>query len=163
MANLSDLTNVAGMTEEMRDRVVAALDALSNWRDEIEAANERCLGKVLDQTSAVARSMGWPDEAVKTTREYLQHTAKLQTQVIDQLMERWKQQLKSPIAPMAIPRGLTGKTSGPSASTLAGAMPDFDALAPWKMWLQAAEMWQRTWMPDVAKTRPHKPAPSRRK
>ena len=166
MANLSDLTNVAGMTEEMRDRVVAALDALSNWRDEIEAANKRCLGKVLDQTSAVARSMGWPDEAVKTTREYLQHTAKLQTQVIDQLMERWKQQLKSPIAPMVIPRGLTGQTSGPSASTLAGAMPDFDALAPWKMWLQAAEMWQRTWMPDVAKrgeTRPHKSAPSRRK
>lgn len=166
MANLSDLTNVAGMTEEMRDRVVAALDALSNWRDEIEAANERCLGKVLDQTCAVARSMGWPDEAVKTTREYLQHTAKVQTQVIDQLMERWKQQLKSPIAPMAIPRGLTGQTSGPSASTMAGAMPDFDALAPWKMWLQAAEMWQRTWMPDVAKrgeTRPHKPAPSRRK
>lgn len=158
MARSSDFTNIAGMTKEMGDRVVAAFDALSNWRDEIETANERCLGKVLDQTSAVARSMGWPDEAVKTTREYLQHTAKAQTQLIDQLMEGWKQQLKSPIAPMAIPRGLTGQTSGPSASTMAGAMPDFDAFAPWKIWLQAAEMWQRTWMPDVAKrwdTRSH--------
>ena len=158
MARSSDFTNIAGMTKEMGDRVVAAFDALSNWRDEIETANERCLGKVLDQTSAVACSMGWPDEAVKTTREYLQHTAKAQTQLIDQLMEGWKQQLKSPIAPMAIPRGLTGQTSGPSASTMAGAMPDFDAFAPWKIWLQAAEMWQRTWMPDVAKrwdTRSH--------
>ena len=155
MARSSDFTNIAGMTKEMGDRVVAAFDALSNWRDEIETANERCLGKVLDQTSAVARSMGWPDEAVKTTREYLQHTAKAQTQLIDQLMEGWKQQLKSPIAPMAIPRGLTGQTS---RSTMAGAIPDFDALAPWKIWLQAAEMWQRTWMPDVAKrwdTRSH--------
>ena len=158
MARSSDFTNIAGMTKEMGDRVVAAFDALSNWRDEIETANEHCLGKVLDHTSAVARSMGWPDEAVKTTREYLQHTAKAQTQLIDQLMEGWKQQLKSPIAPMAIPRGLTRQTSGPSASTMAGAMPDFDAFAPWKIWLQAAEMWQRTWMPDVAKrwdTRSH--------
>src|SRR5262245_24093005 len=117
MARSSDFSNIAGMTKEMGDRVVAAFDALSNWRDEIETANERCLGKVLDQTSAVARSMGWPDEAVKTTREYLQHTAKAQTQLIDQLMEGWKQQLKSPIAPMAIPRGLTGQTS---RSTMAG-------------------------------------------
>ena len=158
MANSSDFTNLAGMTKEMRDRVVAAFDALSNWRDEIEAANERCLGKVLDQTSAVARSMGWPDEAIKTTREYLQHTGKVQTQLIDQLMEGWKQQLKSPNGPMAIPRGLTGQTSGPSLSMMAGAMPDFDVFAPWKIWLQAAEMWQRTWMPDVAKrgdTRSH--------
>jgi hypothetical protein len=158
MANSSDFTNLAGMTKEMRDRVVAAFDALSNWRDEIEAANERCLGKVLDQTSAVARSMGWPDEAIKTTREYLQHTGKVQTQLIDQLMEGWKQQLKSPNGPMAIPPSLTGQTSGPSASMMAGAMPDFDVFAPWKIWLQAAEMWQRTWMPDVAKrgdTRSH--------
>ena len=151
MANSSDFTKIAGMTKEMRDRVAAAFDALSNWRDEVETANERCLGYVLDQTSAVARSMGWPDEAVKTTRDYLQQTAKVQTQLIDQLIEVWKQQLKSPIGPMAIPRGLTGQTSGPSLSMMAGAMPDFDLFAPWKIWLQAAEMWQRTWMPDVAK------------
>jgi hypothetical protein len=151
MANLSDFTNLAGMPKEMRDRVVAAFDALSNWRDEIETANERCLGKVLDQTSAVARSMGWPEEAVKTTREYLQHTGKVQTQLIDQLIEGWKQQLKSPIAPMAIPPGLPGQTSEPFTMKMAGAMKDFDAFAPWKMWLQAAEMWQRTWMPDVTK------------
>jgi len=151
MANSSDFTKIAGMTKEMRDRVAAAFDALSNWRDEVETANERCLGYVLDQTSAVARSMGWPDEAVKTTRDYLQQTAKVQTQLIDQLIEVWKQQLKSPIGPMAIPRGLTGQTSGPSLSMIAGAMPDFDLFAPWKIWLRAAEVWQRTWMPDVAK------------
>jgi hypothetical protein len=158
MANLSDVTNIAGMSKEVRDRVIAAFNALSNWRDEIETVNERCVGKVLDQTSAVARSMGWPDETVKTTREYLQHTAKVQTQLIDQLIEGWKQQLKSPIAPMAIPRSLLGQTTGLSASTMAGAMPNFDAFAPWKIWFQAAEFWQRTWMPDLARrgdTRSH--------
>src|SRR6516225_11856158 len=98
----ADFINVSGMTNEMRKGVTAAFDALSNWRDEIETANERCLGKVLDQTSAVARSMGWPDQAVKTTRDYLEQTAKVQTRLIDQLIEGWKQQLKSPLAPIAI-------------------------------------------------------------
>jgi hypothetical protein len=84
--------------------------------------------------------MGWSDEAVKATRQYLQNASTAQTQLIDQLMEGWKQQLKSPIAPMAFPRSLTGPASGVQA---------FGAFAPWTIWLQAAEMWQRTWMPDV--------------
>jgi hypothetical protein len=33
------------LTEEMREGVIAAFDALSNWRDEVETANERCLGR----------------------------------------------------------------------------------------------------------------------
>ena len=55
MASSSNFTNIPGMTKEMRDGLSAAFDALSNWRDEIETVNERCMGKVLDQTSAVAR------------------------------------------------------------------------------------------------------------
>ena len=69
MASSSDFANIPGMTREVRDGVIAAFDALSNWRDEVETANERCLGKVLDRTSAIARSMGWPDQAIGATRE----------------------------------------------------------------------------------------------
>ncbi len=143
MANTSDFTNIPGMTKEMRDRVIAAFDALTNWRDEIETANERCLGKVLDQTSAVARSMGWPDQAIRNTREYLENTSKAQTQLIDQVMEGWKRQLKSPTAPTGIPRSFAGQVPGLSTSA-----PEFNPLAPWTFWLQAAEMWQRAWMPE---------------
>jgi hypothetical protein len=91
------------MTKEMREAVGAVFDALSNWRDEIETANERCLGKVLDRTSAIARSMGWPDQAIRTTREYLEKTSKVQVEMIDQIMEGWKRQLKSGAAPIAVP------------------------------------------------------------
>ena len=70
----------------MRDGVVAAFDALSNWSDEIETVNERCLKKVLDQTSTVARSMGWPDQAIRMMREHLENASKAQTQIIDQIM-----------------------------------------------------------------------------
>ena len=142
MASTSEFTNIPGMTNEMRESVVAAFDALSNWRDEIETVNERCLKKVLDQTSTVARSMGWPDQAIRQTREYLENTSKGQTQMIDQIIEGWKQQLKSPTAPMAIPRSFAGQIPGLSGS-------EFNPMAPWAFWMQAAEAWQKTWMPDV--------------
>lgn len=137
----SDIMNAPGMTKEMRNGVIAALDALSNWRDEIESVNERCLGKVLDQIAVVARSMGWPDQAISTTREYLERTSKVQIEMIDQITDGWKQQLKSTTAPMAMPRSFTGQ--------MPGAMLEFNPLAPWNFWLQAAEMWQRTWMPEI--------------
>ena len=149
MASSSEFTNIPGMTKEMREGVIAAFDALSNWRDEIETANERCLRKVVDQTSAVARSMGWPDQVVRSTREYLENASKAQTEMIDQIMEGWKRQLKSPTAPMAIPRSFAGQVPGRPTSPFTEAMPEFNPLAPWTFWLQAAEMWQRAWMPDM--------------
>jgi hypothetical protein len=148
MASSTDFANIPGMTREMRENVVSAFNTLSNWRDEIETANERCLGKVLDQTSAVARSMGWPDQAIKTTREFLEKTSKAQVEMIDQIMDGWKQQLKSANAPMAIPRSLTGQLAGHSPAMFPVTMPEFNPFAPWTFWLQAAEMWQRTWIPE---------------
>ena len=85
--------------------------------------------------------MGWPDQAVRVAREYMEKTSKVQVEMIDQIMNSWKQQLKSATAPMAFPSDFTAQVPG--------AMPEFNALAPWNFWLQAAEMWQRTWMPDT--------------
>jgi hypothetical protein len=148
MASSSDLRNMnlPGITKEMRDELLSAFDALSNWRDEIAGVNERCLAKVLVQMSAVARSMGWPDQAIKATHEHLENASKMQTQLIDQIMDGWKRQLKSPTGPMAIPSNFVGSNVPTSA---AGTMPAFSPLAPWTLWLQAAEMWQRTWMPEM--------------
>ena len=150
MTSSSKFSNVPGMNKELHEGVVAAFDALSHWRDEIEVVNERCMGEVLDRTAAVTRSMGWPDPAIRATREYLENTSKVQTELIDQIIEGWKRQLKSPTAPMAIPRSLTGRIPRLPAATFARAMPEFNPLAPWTFWLQAAEMWQRAWMPDVS-------------
>src|SRR6476659_3690591 len=122
MVSSSEFANkMPGMTKEVRDGVVAALDALSKWRDEIETVNERCLKKVLDHTSAVARSMGWPEQAVRMTTEHLQNASKAQTEIIDQIMEGWKQQVMSPGA-MGVPRSFSGQMP----SLPGGAMPTFD-------------------------------------
>jgi hypothetical protein len=132
------------MSKEIGDQLIATFDSLSHWRDEVEAVNERCLSEVLVHTSAVARAMGWPDQAIQTTREHLENAAKGQTDMIDQVVEGWKRQLKSTTAPMAIPRGFAA-----SGSAFPNAKLEFNPLAPWMLWLQAAEMWQRAWMPDA--------------
>ena len=43
MANSYDFANIPGMTKETREGVISAFEALANWRDEVETANERCL------------------------------------------------------------------------------------------------------------------------
>jgi hypothetical protein len=149
MASSSDFANIPGLTKEMRDGVIGAFDALSNWREEIETVNERCLDKVLDRTSAIARALGWPEQAISTTREYLEKTSKVQTEMTDQIMDGWQQQLKSGSSSVAMSPSFTGQVPD--------AVREFSALAPWNFWLQAAELWQRTWMPDVQRkeTRSH--------
>jgi hypothetical protein len=139
-----DFTNIPGMTKEMQEGVIAAFDALSTWRDEIETANERCLTKVLDRTSAIARAMGWPDQAIGTTRECLERTSKVQVEMIDKVMDGWKRQLTSATEPMVMPNSFIGHAPA--------VAPEFNPLAPWNFWLQAAEMWQRTWMRDSARS-----------
>jgi hypothetical protein len=147
----ADFKTIPGMTKAIREELVATFDALSKWRDEIETVNERCLRKVLDQTSAVARTMGWPDQSIRSTREYLEGAAKAQTEMIDQMIEGWKRQIKSTSAPMAIPRSFTEYMPGLRTKT------EFNPLAPWMFWLQAAETWQRTWMPDALARKDNRP------
>jgi len=145
MANSPDFRNMPGMSKEVRDQLVTTFDALSNWRDEVEAVNERCLSKVLVHTSAVAKAMGLPDQAIRATRENLETAAKAQTAMIDQIIEGWKRQLS--MTAMAAPRSYGEPIPGFGAG-FPDARLEFDPLAPWKMWFQAAEMWQRAWMPD---------------
>jgi hypothetical protein len=52
---------------------------------------------------------------------------------------------------MAIPRNFSEHMPG------LGAKTEFNPLAPWMFWLQAAEMWQRAWMPDVPARKDNRP------
>jgi hypothetical protein len=151
MASSSDLRNMnlPGITKEVREELLSAFDAMSKWKDEVAGVNERCLAKVLVHTSAAARSLGWPDQAIKAVHDQLENASEMQTQMLDQFMDGWKQQLKSPTAPTGIPSFFTDQKPRISGGMAAGNMPAFSPLAPWTLWLQAAEMWQRTWMPEM--------------
>jgi hypothetical protein len=96
MTSTRDLRTLTSLSNEARQALTAAFDAMSDWREETSAANERCLPKLLDQMTAVQRAMGWPDHWNAGAREHLLKASKMQTQMIDQIMDAWEQQLKSP-------------------------------------------------------------------
>ena len=68
MTSTRHLRTPASLSNEARQALTAAFDAMSDWREGITAANERCLPKLLDQMTAVQHAMGWPDHREFLTR-----------------------------------------------------------------------------------------------
>jgi hypothetical protein len=146
MATSYDLGHVAGVTDEMSEALTTTFAALANWRDEVETANKRYLGKVLDRFAKTARMMGWPEEAIAANREIIGNVAQTQVKAIDEIMETWKRQLVATKTPMAVPNFFPSHlTKGPASAFSAQNFQALGPMAPWMMWLEAAETWQRTW------------------
>lgn len=144
-------------SEEARKAASAAFDALSQWRDEMAQANDNYSQKVFDQMAQASRSMGWPDAMIDTARTQMQEASKMQLHMMDQLMDAWSQQIKAPDMSMASPNdfmeqfkkfqemttsGMPGMQGMPGMNAMPPGMAGM-AMAPFQMWMQAAEMWQR--------------------
>ena len=147
MTNTRDLRTLGSLSSEARQAVTAAFDAMSEWRDETSAANERCLPKLLDQLTTIQRAMGWPDNWNAAAREHLVKASTMQTQMIDQIMDAWVQQLKSP-ARLQGSAMLPMPTLSGSNDPMLEMMRFWETMfPPFKFWMQATEQWQRQWMP----------------
>ena len=149
MSSTRDLRTLESLSNEARQALTTAFDAMSDWKDETSAANDRCLPKLLDQMTAIQRSMGWPAHWNAAAREHLLKASKMQTQIIDQIMDAWEQQLKSPgrlqgAAMLPMP-GLSASGSNDPMSEIIRFWQTM--CPPFKLWMQAAEHWQRQWMP----------------
>ena len=138
----------AGTSDETRNAVNKAFDALSDWRQELVESAERNGNKVFDNMAAAAKAMGWPSEIVEATRNHMQNASKMQLQVIDQVMDLWEQQVKSPssfnfsAAMERFPLFPGSRVEGQLP------LPDMRAFAnmnPVQFWMQAADMWQKNW------------------
>lgn len=161
MMNVSEIRNLPSLNTDARQALIGAFSALAHWRDEIFSVNERCLTKALDEMGTAQRALGWPDHVIVSVKDHLLKASKIQTHMIDQVMDAWEQRLKSPYAPAGVPE--TFKLQMPSI----GGVPFADplsgmthltemTLAPFRLWMQAAELWQRSWtaaMSGVAKPR----------
>jgi hypothetical protein len=137
------------MNDEARRAINTAFDALNDWRNEMASANERYSSKVFDQMSAATRAMGMPDEMVNATRQQLQNASRMQLQMMDQVMDAWKMQMRDPSASMGMgmPDFMKGMPGMPDFTKGFGDMGSMGgmAMAPFQMWMQAAEMWQKNW------------------
>jgi hypothetical protein len=150
MASSSKSKNQA-LSEEAREAAKAAFEALEQWRDDMAAANERYSSTVFDQMAKAAKAMGWPSEIIEQTRKQMQNASQMQLQMMDRVMEAWSEQIDSPNAAMPMPTDFIEQLQRMQANAMGGgssSMPGGNgfggmAMAPFQMWMQAAEMWQR--------------------
>lgn len=145
-------TAAMGLSDDARKAMNATFDAMSDWRNELAASTERNTSKVFDRMSVAAKSMGWPAEIVDQTRKQMLASSKMQLQMIDQIMDAWENQMKSPGQAFAL-QGFS-MPQFPGFPSIAQMMPfggaGFDLgqmqMAPFQFWMQAAETWQKSWL-----------------
>jgi hypothetical protein len=94
--------------------------------------------------AAAARALGWPEQIVDATRAQLRSITKMQIQMMDHMMDIWKEQIKSP-NPMTAPSAMLSKLNSLPGAKPPGTWPNTDAFAGAAMNLQMAEQWQRAW------------------
>src|SRR5262245_5658437 len=139
-----DIPKLTSLSSDARQAVTEAFDALEHWRNEVRAANERCLAKALDQVANAYRTMGWPEQATKDAKEHFLKAASTQSQMIEQAIELWQQQLKA----QDWRSGSTFQTPTPWQFAQAPEMMRLSemTLTPFTLWIEAAQAWQRAWV-----------------
>ena len=111
-----DPMSVSGLSDEVRHAVNAAFDAMSDWRTETAKSNEKNSQQVIEKMAAAARALGWPEQIVDATRAQPQSITRMQIQIMDQLMDVWEEQIKSPNPMMASSEMLSKLRSLPGSS-----------------------------------------------
>jgi hypothetical protein len=146
-----DIQKLTSLSNETRQAVAEAFDALEHWQKEILDANEHCLTKVIDQVTNAHRALGWPEPITKAAKEHFLKAAGMQSQMIEQAMELWQQQLMA--------QNLRSRTSGSAfqASTPAQfGLPASEMMGfggppnPFLLWIEAAQAWQRAWISTIS-------------
>lgn len=155
-----------GNDTEIRTAMSSAFEAMSEWRDEMSATAERNSTKVFDKIGAAAKAAGWPDSVVEQTKSNLLQTTKMQTQMMDKVMDAWTEQMKAPgkfsFGNQAF-GGQAGKGFGGMSAFTPGTgfpgMPGMDMskynfgsdpMAPFQFWMEATQMWQKQWADAVS-------------
>src|SRR5262249_62185430 len=75
-----NLMSVPGLSDEAREAVNAAFDAMSTWRIETAESSEKNSERVIEKMAAAAQALGWPEQIVDDTRAQLQSITKMQIQ-----------------------------------------------------------------------------------
>jgi len=142
------------LSEEARRAVNEVFDAMSTWRTETVNSSEKNGEQVIEKMAAAARALGWPEQIVDATRTQMQSITKMQIQTMDQVMDAWEEQIRSP-NPMAGSSAMMSKLKSLPGLGPAGSWPsagDLQAAAmnPMQFWMQAAQQWQKAWTDAMA-------------
>ena len=142
-----DPTLATGLPEEARKAVKIAFDAMSTWRTQI-VNNEKNIDAVIDKVAAGAKALGWPEEIVDATRAQMESMNEMQLQLMDQMMDAWEQQIKSPNAASAMLSKLKSMSSFSPMANWSGA--GNAQMNPFGLYMQVAQQWQKAWTDAMA-------------
>ena len=143
-----DPMSTIGLSDEARKALQAAFDAMSTWRMETAKSSEKNSEQVIEKMAAAARALGWLDEIVDAIRAQMQSISKLQIQAMDQIMDAWEEQIKSPNPMTVSPAAMLSKLKswpgfGPAGSAPSADVSQAGAMNPLQFWMQFAEQWQK--------------------
>jgi hypothetical protein len=140
-----DSTSVPGLSAEARKAVNAVFDAMSTWRTETMNNSEKNADQVIDKMAAAARALGWPEQIVDTTRVQMQNITKMQIQTIDNIMDTWEEQIKSPNPSAMLSRLKSIPGLSPTGSLPDGGAFPMSPFNPLQAYAQFVEQWQKAW------------------
>ena len=130
------------LSNETRRVVNAAFDAMSTWRTETLSDSEKRFEEVMEKMAEAARALGWPEQVVDATRSQVQSITKMQIQTLDQIMDAWEEQIKSPNSSQSILSRLRSFQSPLPVDAWSSA-PQMAAMNPLQIYMQFAEQWQK--------------------
>ena len=93
------------------------------------------------------------DNLVDATRQQMQQASKIQLHMLDQIMDTWQQQINNPQAMMNPAEFMKNMqqwpgmqmTDNPFTSNAFPSMGSMPTGNPMEFWMQAADMWQKSW------------------
>jgi hypothetical protein len=130
------------LSDEARKAVNAAFDAMSAWRTETSTNSEKSFEEVTEKMAEAARALGWPEQIVDATRSQIQSITKMQIQTMDQIMDAWEGQIKSPNPSKPRLWKLTASPNpGPVDAWSSAAQ--IASMNPLQIYMQFAEQWQK--------------------
>jgi hypothetical protein len=117
------------LSNEAREAISAAFDAIAECHNEVVASSE----KVVTKIAQAARVLGWPDQVVSGMINQMQSVTKSQIQMVDHTMEVWREQIKS-----------WPNRSSPDNRLDAEAFKEM-SLNTAQFWTRMGEQWQKDW------------------
>ncbi len=133
--------------DEARKAVKAAFDAMSTWQTEVANSGEKNLERVIDKVTAAAEALGWPKEIADAVRTQMQTITKMQSQMMDQMIGAWEEQMESPSPPSVILSKLQSLPTLPAGSWPSAAS---QATNPFEASMQIAQQWHKAWLDAMA-------------
>jgi hypothetical protein len=133
------------LSDEARKAVNAAFEAVSSWRTDIVSNSEKNSEKVIEKMAVAAQALGWPEQIVEATRAQIQSMTKMQIQTVDQIMDAWEEQIKSPDPSAMLPKLKALPGVGSMSDWFKPDGLQMTAANPLGFYMQFAGQWQKAW------------------